>query len=118
MKKPEENSWTTTNHSAKWQLYKPKFMQDPMYNIRKSSNREQNWKKSSRKKRSKHRHRVNSRPVPVVNSNNDKFASRYFQKKMNHTNPDVLILAMVALAAEIQVRNLSHDLINSHAKRR
>ena len=119
MKKPEEISWTTTNHSVKWRKYKPKFMPDRTPSRRRSSSREQSWSKNCHKAKN-HRHKNTTRLALLVNSQSDKFASQYFQRKIKTilSFQDVVILVMVALAAVIQDRSHSQDLINSHARRR
>jgi len=119
MRKPEESSWTTTNHSVKWLRYKPKFMPDRTRSRRRLFSRDQSWSRNCRKAKN-NRHKSTTQLVLVVNNHKDKFASQYYQRKIKTIRncQDVVILAMVELAAVTPDRSHSQDLTNSHAKRR
>jgi len=105
MKKPEESSWTTMNHSVRWRPYKQKFTRGRMHSRKKLWNNGPSWRWSNRKTTNLRQPNLS---VPVVSP--DKSVSpSYSRKKIKMMGRTTL--AMEAVEA---IRDKNHWLVLSN----
>ena len=110
MRKQEESSWTTMNHSVRWPPYKLKFTRGLIHSRKKSWNNGPSWRSSNRKTTNLRQPNLS---VPVVSP--DKSVSpSYSRKKIKMTDKTTLAMEAVEVTRD---KNHSLVLSNYHVRK-